>query len=153
MKVLRWHTRVPVVDPERVTEALIAALRATTKTVFVGLHTNHPRELTCEARAAIARIVDAGIPIVSQTVLLRGVNDNADTLEALMRALVEIRVKPYYLHHGDLAPGHRALPHDDRRGPSLDGGASTAALRAGTADVRARPSRRARQGSAGESRT
>ena len=105
VKVLRWHTRVPVVDPERVTEALIAALRATTKTVFVGLHTNHPRELTGEARAAIARIVDAGIPIVSQTVLLRGVNDDADTLEALMRALVEVRVKPYYLHHGDLAPG------------------------------------------------
>ena len=105
VKVLRWHTRVPVVDPERVTEALIAALRATTKTVFVGLHTNHPRELTCEARAAIARIVDAGIPVVSQTVLLRGVNDDADTLEALMRTLVEVRVKPYYLHHGDLAPG------------------------------------------------
>ena len=105
VKVLRWHTRVPVVDPERVTEALIAALRATTQTVFVGLHTNHPRELTGDARAAIARIVDAGIPIVSQTVLLRGVNDNADTLEALMRALVEVRVKPYYLHHGDLAPG------------------------------------------------
>ena len=53
----------------------------------------------------LRKLVDAGIPVVSQTVLLRGVNDNADTLEALMRALVEARVKPYYLHHGDLAPG------------------------------------------------
>jgi lysine 2,3-aminomutase len=105
VKVLRWHTRVPVVDPARVATELVEALRATSKTVFVGLHTNHPRELTADARAAIARLVDAGIPVVSQTVLLRGVNDDADTLEALLRALVESRVKPYYLHHGDLAPG------------------------------------------------
>jgi lysine 2,3-aminomutase len=69
------------------------------------LHANHPRELSGDARLAIARIIDAGIPVVSQTVLLKGVNDDADTLEALMRALVELRVKPYYLHHGDLAPG------------------------------------------------
>ena len=105
VKILRWHTRVPVVDPDRVTDELVDALRATTKTVFVGLHTNHVRELTDPARAAIAKLIDAGIPLVSQTVLLRGVNDDADTLEALMRALVELRVKPYYLHHGDLAPG------------------------------------------------
>jgi lysine 2,3-aminomutase len=105
VKVLRWHTRVPVADPTRVTDELIAALRATEKSVFVGLHANHPRELSGDARIAIARIVDAGIPVVSQTVLLKGVNDDADTLEALMRALVELRVKPYYLHHGDLAPG------------------------------------------------
>lgn len=105
VKILRWHTRVPVVDPDRVTDELVAALKSTTKTVFVGLHTNHARELTAAARAAIAKLIDAGIPLVSQTVLLRGVNDNADTLEALMRTLVELRVKPYYLHHGDLAPG------------------------------------------------
>jgi lysine 2,3-aminomutase len=105
VKVLRWHTRVPVVDPTRITGELIEALRATKQTVFVGLHTNHARELTVAARTAIAKLVDAGIPLVSQTVLLRGVNDNADTLEELMRALVELRVKPYYLHHGDLAPG------------------------------------------------
>jgi lysine 2,3-aminomutase len=105
VKILRWHTRVPVVDPGRVTDDLVAALKASGKTVFVGLHANHARELTEAARGAIARLVDAGIPVVSQTVLLRGVNDDADTLEALMRALVEARVKPYYLHHGDLAPG------------------------------------------------
>lgn len=105
VKVLRWHTRVPVVDPARVTSDLVASLKASSKTVYVGLHTNHARELTADARAAIAKLVDAGIPLVSQTVLLKGVNDDADTLEALMRALVEARVKPYYLHHGDLAPG------------------------------------------------
>ena len=105
VKILRWHTRVPVVDPERVTDKLVAALKASSKTVFVGLHTNHARELTPSACAAIAKLVDAGIPVVSQTVLLKGVNDNADVLEELMRALVEARVKPYYLHHGDLAPG------------------------------------------------
>jgi lysine 2,3-aminomutase len=73
--------------------------------VYVSLHANHPREMTAAARAACSRIVEAGIAMVSQTVLLRGVNDDAPTLEALMRAFVEARVKPYYLHHGDLAPG------------------------------------------------
>ena len=105
VKILRWHTRVPVVDPARVTDELVAALKASSKTVFVGLHTNHACELTTDALAAIAKMIDAGIPVVSQTVLLKGVNDDAETLEALMRALVEARVKPYYLHHGDLAPG------------------------------------------------
>lgn len=105
VKVLRWHTRVPVVAPDLVTPEFVNALRSETATTFVGLHANHPRELTNEARAAIARLVDAGIPVVSQSVLLKGVNDNVDTLEALMRAFVEARVKPYYLHHGDLAPG------------------------------------------------
>jgi lysine 2,3-aminomutase len=105
VKILRWHTRVPVVDPARVTDELVSALKASSKTVFVGLHTNHARELTAGARGAIAKLVDAGVPVVSQTVLLKGVNDDADTLEDLMRALVEARVKPYYLHHGDLAPG------------------------------------------------
>jgi len=105
VKILRWHTRVPIVDPERVTDELIAGLKATRQTVFIGLHTNHVNELTPAAQSAIARLVDAGIPLVSQTVLLKGVNDDPDTLEALMRRLVELRVKPYYLHHGDLAPG------------------------------------------------
>lgn len=105
VKVLRWHTRVPAVAPERITNALTEALRSPTKTVYVALHANHPREMTAIARTACARIIDAGIAMVSQTVLLKGVNDDADTLEALMRAFVEARVKPYYLHHGDLAPG------------------------------------------------
>ena len=105
VKVLRWHTRVPVVDPERVTPELVNALKSTSTAVWVALHANHPRELTPSARTAIARLVDAGIPMVSQTVLLKGVNDDAETLGALMRSFVECRIKPYYLHHGDLAPG------------------------------------------------
>lgn len=105
VRVLRWHTRVPVAAPERVTPELVQALKASTKAVHVAVHANHPRELTAAAKAALARLVDAGIPVVSQTVLLKDINDDADTLEALMRGLVEARVKPYYLHHGDLAPG------------------------------------------------
>lgn len=105
VRILRWHTRVPAVDPERVTPALVAALRADGATTYVVLHANHPRELTQEAREAIARIVDAGVPMLSQTVLLKGINDDVDTLETLMRRLVEARVKPYYLHHLDKAPG------------------------------------------------
>ena len=105
VRVIRWHTRVPVVAPERVTPALVTALRSETKAVFVALHTNHVRELTTVARAAIGRLADAGMPLVSQTVLLKGVNDDAATLETLLRELLACRVKPYYLHHGDLAPG------------------------------------------------
>lgn len=105
VRIVRWHTRVPVVDPERVTPPFVAAIKAEGATTWVAVHANHPRELTAAARAAIGRLVDAGIPVVSQTVLLKGVNDDPDTLEALMRAFVEARVKPYYLHHGDLAPG------------------------------------------------
>ena len=104
VQVLRWHTRVPVVDPARVTSDLVGALQSR-KTVYVGLHVNHPREMTPAAHAACARIVDAGIPMVSQTVLLKGINDDAETLAELMRTFVASRVKPYYLHHPDLAPG------------------------------------------------
>ena len=99
VKVIRFHTRVPAVDPAAVTDELVEALRRPGKAVYVALHANHARELTP------ARLVDAGLPMVSQTVLLRGVNDDAETLGALMRAFVETRIKPYYLHHGDLAPG------------------------------------------------
>ena len=105
VKIVRFHTRVPAVDPDAVTEALVAALKRSTKAVYVALHANHARELTPAARAACARIIDAGVPMLSQTVLLRGVNDDPTTLAALMRAFVETRIRPYYLHHGDHAPG------------------------------------------------
>jgi len=104
VKVIRIHTRVPVAAPERITPALVAALKGP-KAVWVAVHANHPRELTPEVGAALGRLADAGIPLVSQSVLLRGVNDDAATLAALFRGLVELRVKPYYLHHPDLAPG------------------------------------------------
>ena len=115
VKIVRFHTRVPAVAPERVTDELVAALSAPGKTSYVALHANHAREFTPQARAACARIVDAGVPMLGQTVLLKGVNDDPETLTALMRAMVETRVKPYYLHHPDLAPGtgHMRLGIED----------------------------------------
>ena len=101
---LRIHTRVPVPLPERVTDELIAALN-TRLPVWVVLHTNHPRELTPEVADACERLVLGGVPLLSQSVLLRGVNDNVDTLTTLFRRLIELRVKPYYLHHPDRARG------------------------------------------------
>jgi lysine 2,3-aminomutase len=105
VKVIRWHSRVPVVDPDRVSDALVAALHAPGATTYVAVHANHAREFSSDAKTAIARLVDGGVPLVSQSVLLKGVNDKVETLAALMRAFVENRIKPYYLHHPDLAPG------------------------------------------------
>jgi lysine 2,3-aminomutase len=105
VQVIRWHSRVPVVDPERITGDLATALKAPGKAVWIAVHANHARELTDAARAALALLASAGLPLVSQTVLLKGINDDAETLAALFRALVALGVKPYYLHHADLAPG------------------------------------------------
>jgi lysine 2,3-aminomutase len=120
VKVMRWHTRLPVAAPQRVTAALARALtQGHDKTVYVALHANHPRELTPQARAACRRLLDQGVAMVSQSVLLRGVNDDADILEELMRAFVEMRVKPYYLHHADLAPGTAHLRTTIAEGQAL----------------------------------
>jgi len=105
VRIVRVHTRVPVADPKRLTPALVRAMKIKAKPTYVAVHVNHPRELTADARAACSRMADAGIPLLSQTVLLAGVNDTPDVIGELMRALVECRIKPYYLHHGDLAPG------------------------------------------------
>lgn len=104
VKVIRLHTRVPAVDPARLTPDLVRALKWRGAT-YVVLHVNHARELSPSALRACAALVDAGIPMLSQSVLLKGVNDDAGALEALFRALVANRIKPYYLHHGDLAQG------------------------------------------------
>ncbi|MDB5640691.1 MAG: lysine 2,3-aminomutase YodO family protein [Hyphomicrobiales bacterium] len=119
VKILRLHTRVPAVDPARVTPELVDALRVPGKTTWVALHANHPRELGDAAAAALARLADAGLALVSQSVLLAGVNDDLATLSALMRRFVELRVKPYYLHHGDLAPGTSHLRVDLETGRAL----------------------------------
>ncbi|MES2906768.1 MAG: lysine-2,3-aminomutase-like protein [Pseudomonadota bacterium] len=105
VKILRWHTRVPVVSPKLVTDKLVAALKAGTKTVYVAVHANHVQEFSESACAAISKLADAGIPLISQSVLLKDINDNPQALEALMRRFVELRIKPYYLHHPDLASG------------------------------------------------
>ena len=119
VRIVRVHTRVPAVAPERITAAMVAALKAPGAATYVALHANHPRELTGAARAACARIVDAGIPMLSQSVLLKGVNDDIETLAGLMRAFVECRIKPYYLHHADLAPGTSHLRTSIERGQEL----------------------------------
>ncbi|MBV9549584.1 MAG: lysine-2,3-aminomutase-like protein [Alphaproteobacteria bacterium] len=105
VRIVRWHTRVPLTDPARVSDELVAALHGAGATSWIAIHANHPNEFGPDAARAIARLADAGIPLVSQSVLLKGVNDNVETLAALMRAFVEHRIKPYYLHHPDLAPG------------------------------------------------
>jgi lysine 2,3-aminomutase len=105
VKVVRIHTRMPIADPRRVNGDLVRAMKTGGKATYVAVHVNHPRELTTQARAACARMADVGIPLLSQTVLLAGVNDTPEIMSELMRALVECRIKPYYLHHGDLAPG------------------------------------------------
>ena len=106
--IIRWHSRVPIADPARITPDLAAALAApfqTGKAVWVSIHCNHPAELVPASRQAITHLRRAGLPLVSQTVLLKGVNDDAAILESLFRALVGQGIKPYYLHHPDLAPG------------------------------------------------
>ena len=119
IKVVRIHTKVPAVDPDRITDEMVAALKGSGKAVYVALHVNHPRELTPAVRAACAKLIDAGVPMLSQTVLLRGVNDDAVVLSQLMRAFVETRIKPYYLHHGDPAPGTAHLRTTIAEGQAL----------------------------------
>lgn len=105
VQVVRFHTRVPVAVPDRISEELVNALSDRRATVYVAVHSNHARELSQNAIEACDRLTRAGIPLVGQTVLLKGVNDSAETLEALFRAMVRARITPYYLHHPDLAPG------------------------------------------------
>jgi lysine 2,3-aminomutase len=104
IEILRVHTRVPVADPARVTEALAAALE-TDRSMWLVVHANHAREFSPEARAAVRKVLARAIPVLGQSVLLRGVNDSAAALEALFRAMLAARVKPYYLHQLDPAPG------------------------------------------------
>ncbi|MBN2799430.1 MAG: KamA family radical SAM protein [Deltaproteobacteria bacterium] len=106
--VVRIHTRGPVASPERITEALARGLAARAP-VWVVVSVNHPAELTPEADRALATLVDAGVPVLNQAVLLRGVNADVEVLEALSSALVARRVMPYYLHHTDHARGNAHL--------------------------------------------
>ena len=119
VKVVRIHTRVPVADPTRVTAELVRAMKASGKAVYVAVHVNHARELTPQVRAACARLADAGMPLLGQSVLLAGVNDTPEALADLLRTLVECRIKPYYLHHADLAPGTAHLRTDIDTGQRL----------------------------------
>jgi lysine 2,3-aminomutase len=105
VQIVRVHTRLPVAAPERITDALVDVFSQRRATVYVAVHTNHAKELTAATVAACDRLTRAGITLVGQSVLLRGVNDTAQALEDLFRAMVKARIKPYYLNHPDLAPG------------------------------------------------
>lgn len=119
IRILRWHTRVPLVAPSKVTGALVASLASNTCAVFIALHANHAREFTDEGRAAIRRLQKMGANLVGQSVLLRGVNDDIRSLSELMMAFVSVGVKPYYLHHPDLAKGTGHFRVSLRKGIAL----------------------------------
>jgi lysine 2,3-aminomutase len=104
LDLLRIHTRVPIADPNLVTEALAATLNPE-KPLWLVVHANHATEFSDPALAALRRIQHQGIPILGQSVLLRGVNDSEQALEALFRTMLRARIKPYYLHQLDPAPG------------------------------------------------
>lgn len=104
IEVIRIGTRVPSVLPMRITDRLVAILRGH-HPLYINTHFNHPLEITAEASTACAKLADAGIPLGCQTVLLKGVNDNAATIRELMLALLRVRVKPYYLFQADLTRG------------------------------------------------
>jgi len=115
VQIIRLHSRIPVADPERIDPEMIAALRLERATLWLAVHCNHARELSPPAIAALRALSGAGIPLLGQTVLLRSVNDTTETLEALFRAMVANRIKPYYLHQLDLAAGtaHFRVPVEE----------------------------------------
>jgi EF-P beta-lysylation protein EpmB len=117
LRRLRVHTRLPIMVPERVCDSLLAWLRGTRLTTWVVVHTNHPRELDGLVCEALARLVDAGVPVLNQAVLLRGVNDSADVLAELCSRLADLRVMPYYLHQLDRVAGaaHFEVPVEQGR--------------------------------------
>ena len=114
VKIIRIHSRTPAVLPQRLTPEFAELARRYAPTYLV-VHINHPREVTPEFVQHVGYLVDRGVPVLAQTVLLKGVNDDVATLSGLFKRLVEARVKPYYLHQLDRAPGtnHFRVPIDD----------------------------------------
>jgi len=119
LKRIRFHTRFPVGIPERIDDSFLSLLSSTSKQIFFVIHSNHPKELDPEVAKAMRRIAALGIPLLNQSVLLKGVNDDPDVLLALSETLVNIGIMPYYLHEHDRVAGtaHFALP--PTRGPEL----------------------------------
>ena len=116
---LRIHTRLPIMIPQRVTEGLIAWLRGTRLVPIVAVHVNHPAEIDAAVAAALGRLVEAAIPVLSQSVILRGVNDQVDVLAELFERLVDLRVMPYYLHQLDRVAGSAHFEVPEQRGMEL----------------------------------
>ena len=119
IEVIRIHTRAPVVNPGRIDKELLEIFHDTEKTLFMVIHANHPDEFTHEMKAALNTITREGIPVLSQSVLLKGVNDSIEVLSALMKSLVKNRIKPYYLHNCDPARGNSHFRVDIKRGQEL----------------------------------
>jgi EF-P beta-lysylation protein EpmB len=112
---LRIHTRLPVVIPQRITPGLLKLLSGSRLQCVVVLHVNHPNELDEQVKAAMGQLKDAGVTLLNQSVILQGVNDNADTLAALSESLFECHILPYYLHAFDpVAGAHHFAVSDDR---------------------------------------
>jgi EF-P beta-lysylation protein EpmB len=118
---IRVHTRFPIVIPQRITDRLIATFRDCRPTSWFVVHANHPQELDRATLAGLGRLIDAGIPVLNQAVLLRGVNDSVDVLERLCRRLVDHRVQPYYLHQLDRVQGAGHFEVDEATGLRLVG--------------------------------
>jgi len=118
VQVIRIGTRVPVVLPMRITDDLVNMLKKY-HPLWINTHFNHPNELTEEARAACAKLADAGIPLGNQTVLLRGVNDDPQIMEQLCRGLISTRVRPYYMYQCDLVRGVEHFRTSVRKGMEI----------------------------------
>ncbi len=118
IKLLRVHTRIPVTLPARITKKLAATLRSAAP-LWIVVHINHPKEITPQFKKAVATLRTANIPLLSQSVLLRGVNDNAETLKKLFYELVELAIKPYYLHQCDPARGTKKYWVNIKKGKKI----------------------------------
>ena len=118
VELIRIGTKIPATLPQRITPALVRMLKKY-RPLWLSLHFTHPAELTSRTAAACRRLLDAGIPLVNQTVLLRGINDDFETLRRLNEGLLTLGVKPYYLHQGDLAAGTAHLRSTVARGRAI----------------------------------
>ncbi len=116
---LRIHTRLPIMIPARVNDSLIRWLTGTRLVPFVVVHANHPLEIDISVSAALTKLVSAGVVVLNQAVLLRGVNDSADALESLSRRLIDLRVLPYYLHQLDRVVGSQHFEVSDSKAQEL----------------------------------
>lgn len=119
IKRLRIHTRLPIMIPSRVTEGLVGMLRDLRLVSLVVVHANHAAEIDEAVASSLARLVDAGVPVLNQSVLLRGVNDDVEALAALSDRLLECRVMPYYLHQLDRVLGAAHFEVSKERGKEL----------------------------------
>ena len=117
LRRLRIHTRLPVIIPQRVGDRLLGWLVGSRLTPIVVVHANHPAEINAPVAAALGRLIDAGIPVLNQAVLLRGVNDRVEVLADLCERLIDLRVMPYYLHQMDRVAGssHFEVPETEGR--------------------------------------